>query len=579
MVDKTAINEAVDAYAAALVAIQKATDDAALATANANLQQAQTQLAAALADDAADEATIADLGAQLLQARADDASDDATIAALQAEVKRLKDTYETVPATVAVDVTAGNGTATLTWTVTPGTKTVDGVIAGRDGTSSTGGGAWRSSLYAGNSGSQTFTNLVNGQVYNLTATVVEEGVETVSASKAVTPQAPVVPAPTNTVAPAISGTAKVGETLTVSSGTWNGSPTFAYQWFVGGVAKSGATGTTYTPVSGDVGKAVYVEVTATNAGGSTKATSNTTANVADVTPPVSSSVLFGQYNGNPSENPDAGFQSAVGAYPEVASTYITTQAINQTYEKARVARGTSVFLDLDSKDTPGLIEEVANQTTAGMNYINTFLAAAEQVALSAQGGAKVFVAYVHEWEVKRAQNILTDAGDRDPVIYAKAHSVFNARAAQIAPHVLPGYWVGGFSNNYTIIAQVMAAMTTAPKWVSYDPYVTAAGSIRSAESLWSTFATWIKSNTTYQSWGSVPLYVTEYGMDTSKGDSACATFYSNLRQQARNVGLSGIVQFNRDKTDAGSGLAVKYKLNTGNTPQALAAFKASFEAN
>ena len=38
-------------------------------------------------------------------------------------------------------------------------------------------------------------------------------------------------APVNSTAPAVTGTAKVGSTLTVSNGTWSNSPTnYTYQW-------------------------------------------------------------------------------------------------------------------------------------------------------------------------------------------------------------------------------------------------------------------------------------------------------------------------------------------------------------
>ncbi len=83
--------------------------------------------------------------------------------------------------------------------------------------------------------------------------------------------------PVNSVVPAITGTAQVGQTLTSSTGTWSGSPTYARQWFAAGVAISGATGATYFPVVGDVGKAITVRVTATNDKGSVAATSAPTA--------------------------------------------------------------------------------------------------------------------------------------------------------------------------------------------------------------------------------------------------------------------------------------------------------------
>lgn len=91
---------------------------------------------------------------------------------------------------------------------------------------------------------------------------------------------PPVVIPANTVLPAITGTAQVGQVLTVTNGTWTGtSPTFARQWKAAGVNIANATGTTYTPVVGDVGKAITCTVTATNTAGSASATSAATAAV------------------------------------------------------------------------------------------------------------------------------------------------------------------------------------------------------------------------------------------------------------------------------------------------------------
>lgn len=74
--------------------------------------------------------------------------------------------------------------------------------------------------------------------------------------------------PVNTVAPAITGTPTVGQTLTVSNGTWTNSPTsFAYQWRRNGSDIAGATANTYALVSDDAGTMISCLVTATNADG------------------------------------------------------------------------------------------------------------------------------------------------------------------------------------------------------------------------------------------------------------------------------------------------------------------------
>lgn len=86
-------------------------------------------------------------------------------------------------------------------------------------------------------------------------------------------------APTNTVLPAISGTAQVGETLTALEGTWTGGPAYTYAWEADGSAIAGATSRTYTPVVGDVGAVLTVVVTGTNSAGSASAESVATAAV------------------------------------------------------------------------------------------------------------------------------------------------------------------------------------------------------------------------------------------------------------------------------------------------------------
>ena len=86
--------------------------------------------------------------------------------------------------------------------------------------------------------------------------------------------------PANTVAPAITGTATEGETLTVSNGTWTNTPdTYARQWRRAGVPIAGAASNTYEPTADDVGSTITATVTATNEGVSTSATSAPTAEV------------------------------------------------------------------------------------------------------------------------------------------------------------------------------------------------------------------------------------------------------------------------------------------------------------
>ena len=88
-------------------------------------------------------------------------------------------------------------------------------------------------------------------------------------------------APANTLLPAISGVAQVGQTLTAIPNTWTNSPAFTYQWKKNGANLAGATAATYVPVTGDIGGAITATVTGTNsAGNATATTAATTAVIA-----------------------------------------------------------------------------------------------------------------------------------------------------------------------------------------------------------------------------------------------------------------------------------------------------------
>lgn len=115
----------------------------------------------------------------------------------------------------------------------------------------------------------------------VTATNSDGSTQATSAPSAVVSSAT---APTNTAAPSISGSTAVGSTLTANEGTWNGSPTgYAFAWSrcdANGDSCAridGATSDTYTLTQADAAGTLRVDVTATNADGSTQFTSAPTA--------------------------------------------------------------------------------------------------------------------------------------------------------------------------------------------------------------------------------------------------------------------------------------------------------------
>src|SRR5438270_362715 len=86
--------------------------------------------------------------------------------------------------------------------------------------------------------------------------------------------------PSNLTLPSISGTAQVPNTLTTSTGTWQGKNlSYAYQWLrcsstgASCTAISGATSSTHLLSTADVGFTLRVTAIASNRNGSTAATS------------------------------------------------------------------------------------------------------------------------------------------------------------------------------------------------------------------------------------------------------------------------------------------------------------------
>jgi hypothetical protein len=134
------------------------------------------------------------------------------------------------------------------------------------------------------------------------------GSESASSAATAVVNAELPPAPASTALPSVSGTAEEGQTLSASNGSWTGSPTsYAYQWQdcngsgSGCSEIGGATSSSYKLLAGDVGHTVRVVVTATNAGGSAKASSEATSMVVAATPAKPASTALPSVSGTAEE--------------------------------------------------------------------------------------------------------------------------------------------------------------------------------------------------------------------------------------------------------------------------------------
>ena len=142
------------------------------------------------------------------------------------------------------------------------------------------------------SGATSSTYVLGGSDYGKEVIVAVTATNSVGQSTATSGEAGPIAgaAPAVTVAPAITGTAKIGQTLTASTGTWTGTPapSYAYEWQLcsGGTctAISGATSSTYVLPDADYSEAVEVVVTATNSVGHSSSTSAPTGDILGESP-------------------------------------------------------------------------------------------------------------------------------------------------------------------------------------------------------------------------------------------------------------------------------------------------------
>jgi hypothetical protein len=136
------------------------------------------------------------------------------------------------------------------------------------------------------------SSIVVGRTFRVTVTASNSSGSATgtSAATAVVAATTSTSAPSLVWAPVISGTAQQGQTLSSSTGTWNGTQpiSYSYQWYRrdsgGNNCAAGPTGQSYLLSSTDVGRTFRVTVTRVQLSGSATGTSAATAVVASPPP-------------------------------------------------------------------------------------------------------------------------------------------------------------------------------------------------------------------------------------------------------------------------------------------------------
>jgi len=239
----------------------------------------------------------------------------------------------------------------------------------------------------------TLTDAHRGKKITVTVTGTKNGYRTVAKTSAATGA---VQGVFKTATPTISGTVRVGETLTVKTGTWSPTPVFAYQWFADGVAITGATKRTLVLAEAQRGKKITVKVTGSTSGyAAASVTSGATAVVQGVlkvaTPKISGTVRVGQ---TLTANPGSWTSGTSFAYQWFANGVAISGATKSTLKLAEAQRGKKITVKVTGSKTG---YRTASKTSAATTTVQGVLKTATPKISGTARVGKTLTAKAGSW--------------------------------------------------------------------------------------------------------------------------------------------------------------------------------------
>ena len=236
----------------------------------------------------------------------------------------------------------------------------------------------------------------------------EELTSAVTGAVAAAPPPPNTPA---TGAPTITGTARVGETLTaattgISDGDGRDNAVFAYQWLADDAEINGATASSYTLVAADAGKAITVRVSFTDdAGNDEQRTSAVTGAVAATvgsppnTPATGAPTITGTARvgetltaATTGISDGDGLDNAVFAYQWLADDAEINGATASSYTLVAADAGKAIRVRVSFTDDAGNDEQLTSAVTGAVAaVVNPPLTASAHAVPSSHNGQDAFI--------------------------------------------------------------------------------------------------------------------------------------------------------------------------------------------
>jgi hypothetical protein len=213
---------------------------------------------------------------------------------------------------------------------------------------------------------------VGGTASSPVSTSSPDGGTATTTSGGTIPLPPLPVAPVNLLPPTVSGTTAQGQTLSTTTGTWSDtSGTFTYAWQdcdsagANCAAISGATGKSYSLRAADVGHTLRAVVTATDAGGSSSATSPATSSVdpAPVTAPANTAAPA--VTGSPTQSSTLTTSSGSWNGSPTSYTYAWQDCDGSGANCATISGATSSSYTLAAGDVDSTVRSVVTAKNAG----------------------------------------------------------------------------------------------------------------------------------------------------------------------------------------------------------------------
>jgi len=254
------------------------------------------------------------------------------------------------------------------------------------------------------------------------------------ASSAATSTVLVQEPPSDTKAPEISGADEEGQTLSATQGTWTNNPTsYAYQWEDCNTAGescsniSGATSTSYKLTSSDVGHTVRVVVTATNAGGSAKASSAATAKVSAEQPP--SNTKAPEISGADEEGQTLSATQGTWTNNPTSYAYQWEDCNTAGESCSNISGATSSSYKLVSGDVGHRVRVAVTASNAGGSTKASSAASATVVVASVGSGSQIYVAQ----NGAGSQSGEGSCSNAHPLSWLNRESDWGSGAGKVAP--------------------------------------------------------------------------------------------------------------------------------------------------